>query len=263
VTLVGAVGLAVMLAILLSQVFRELQKASAVGTCEAFGEPPLVHRALGAGRWALGGAARQAWAAGLGQEGALAALLLKGAAAGRRAAAGPHRPHLRAPPPAPPAPPPAPARAGEPGKCSYRSYICCGGIFNFILWWAMLLSAAIVMAMGLLFVNTYIVSRLARQAAVVADGLVVSSTNSLQLINTQVRAGRARAALLSHSQQASHSSQRLHTTLPAQKPDQPACLPAFPRADQVHQRQPGPGAAQRDPGRLVHQRHRLRQRPVQ
>jgi hypothetical protein len=50
----------------------------------------------------------------------------------------------------------------------------------------MLFSAAIVMAMGLLFVNTYVVSRLARQAAVVADGLVASSANSLQLVNTQV-----------------------------------------------------------------------------
>jgi hypothetical protein len=38
VTVVGAVGLAVMLMILLSQVFRELQKAAAMGTCEAFGE---------------------------------------------------------------------------------------------------------------------------------------------------------------------------------------------------------------------------------
>lgn len=40
VTIIGAVGLAVMLLILMIAVFRELQKAAALGTCEMFGEQP-------------------------------------------------------------------------------------------------------------------------------------------------------------------------------------------------------------------------------
>lgn len=76
--------------------------------------------------------------------------------------------------------------AGEPGKCSYRTYICCGGSFNVFLWLAMLFSACLLIAMGLLNVNTYIVSRIAQQAALVAESVTVSNANAMQQLSQQV-----------------------------------------------------------------------------
>jgi hypothetical protein len=79
-----------------------------------------------------------------------------------------------------------PGHAGEPGKCSYRTYICCGGSFNAFLWLAMLFSACLLIAMGLLNVNTYIISRLAQQAALMAEGVAVSNANAMQQLSQQV-----------------------------------------------------------------------------